>query len=314
MKDAPAFDFYPERWTHGTRHMSKVDRCDYLDLLLHQWTEDGLPSDPDKLAPLVGYKKGSQISPAVLEKFPLWVDGKRRNNRMEHERQKQRDRILESGFRQSVNSWKRWHKNEPLPPHLLSIEAYQIHCNGISHGNPTAYPMGIPRVSPPLTTHHSPLVVAPATTKATSPPDGGSYPTMEEAKAYAEGQGQRIIKSEWVEKWWLDRNRKGWCYDTRSGNQVPIADWYSDLQFYAKSWQDTEDKQASKEREKERRAREKKKPVEEAVNGIPVIEELPPSDVENPFPALFAETADRRRKHEEWLATPHDPDEPSPYL
>ncbi len=41
-KDAPAFDFYPERWSHGTRHLSKVERCDFLDLLAVQWTENGI--------------------------------------------------------------------------------------------------------------------------------------------------------------------------------------------------------------------------------------------------------------------------------
>jgi uncharacterized protein YdaU (DUF1376 family) len=92
-RDAPAFDFYCERWTHGTRHLTKVERCDYLDLLLHQWTNDGLPADLDVLARLVGYRKGSQISPLVLEKFPVAADGKRRNARLEHEREKQRDRI-----------------------------------------------------------------------------------------------------------------------------------------------------------------------------------------------------------------------------
>ncbi len=142
-----------------------------------------------------------------------------------------------------------------------------------------------------------------------------TYPTMDEAKAYAESQTQRTIKPEWVEKWWLDRDRKGWTYDTRSGSQVPIRDWKSDIQFYAKAWKDTEDKKAAKDREKEAKAIAKKNPPMAESESEPItVAELPPVEAENPFPAMFAQTAERRRKHEEWLATPHDPDEPSPYL
>ena len=91
MKDfAPAFDFYPERWTHGTRPMNKVERCDYLDLLCHQWTDDGLPDDLDLLARMLGYKRASQIPAIVLAKFPVAEDGKRRNPRLEIERGRQK--------------------------------------------------------------------------------------------------------------------------------------------------------------------------------------------------------------------------------
>src|SRR5215213_1980671 len=92
-RDAPAFDFYPERWSQGTRHMSKVERCDYLDLLSFQWSNEGIPGDLDAVARILGYRRASQIPASVLEKFPAGVDGKRRNERLEVIRTDQRERI-----------------------------------------------------------------------------------------------------------------------------------------------------------------------------------------------------------------------------
>lgn len=158
--------------------------------------------------------------------------------------------------------------------------------------------------------------VATTTSVSTTPALNGAgrgFPSLEEAKRYADGQSQRLIRPEWVDKWWLDRNRKGWTYDTRSGNQVPITDWRSDLQFYAQSWQEKDDKAAAKEREKAAKVNGKKQSTEPT--GDPVTQhELPPAEVENIFPAMFAANAERRKKHEEWLATPHGADEQSPYL
>lgn len=152
-----------------------------------------------------------------------------------------------------------------------------------------------------------------------SPLSGSAYPTLEEAQAYAASQTQRLIRPEWVEKWYLDRDRKNWTYDTRSGNQVPIPDWRKDLQFYAKSWKDNDDRklvrQASKDEVKAAKAKSKLngKDHPEAAR-VATVAEPPPANIENPFPAMFEEQAERRRQHEQWLSTPHDADEQSPFL
>ncbi len=114
-KCAPAFDFYPERWTHGTRHMTKTERCDYLDLLCHQWTENGLPDDLDMIGRLLGYKKPTQIPPLVLEKFPKADDGRRRNKRLEDERTKQIARIEKKRCGAAITNQKRWGERPPKP-------------------------------------------------------------------------------------------------------------------------------------------------------------------------------------------------------
>jgi uncharacterized protein YdaU (DUF1376 family) len=100
IKSAPAFDFFPERWIAGTRHMSKVERCDYLDLLCFQWTELALPADLQAIARILNYRKPSQISEIVIAKFPISDDGKRRNLRLEVVRTEQHDRM----FRRKVGA------------------------------------------------------------------------------------------------------------------------------------------------------------------------------------------------------------------
>lgn len=139
-RDAPAFDFYPERWTHGTRHMSKTEKSDYLELLCHQWTEDGLPQDLEIVARVIGYKKAAQIPPLVLEKFPLSSDGKRRNLRLEKEREAQRGRIEKRREGAKKTNAKRW-GSDSLGDRSATRER-QLSDNDSD--------------SPPPTTHHPP--------------------------------------------------------------------------------------------------------------------------------------------------------------
>jgi len=88
--------------------MSKIERCDYLDLLCYQWTEEGLPASIDAIAKIIGYKKGAQIPIAVLEKFPLCEDGRRRNARLETIRADQRERIQKRRRGAEETNRKRW--------------------------------------------------------------------------------------------------------------------------------------------------------------------------------------------------------------
>lgn len=155
-KCAPAFDFYPERWTHGTRHMTKTERCDYLDLLCHQWTENGLPDDLDMIARLLGYKKPSQIPPLVLEKFPVSEDGRRRNQRLESERVKQIARIDKKRYGAAITNQKRWGER----PQKESLS------------DRLATPERVANESPPPTTVHPPPLLPPT-------PPRGALPTLD---------------------------------------------------------------------------------------------------------------------------------------
>jgi hypothetical protein len=107
-KDAPAFDFYPERWAHGTRHLTKEERCDFLDLLAVQWTDDGIVDDLPRIARLLGYRSAEDIPPMVLEKFPVAADGKRRHPFLEKLRAEQRSRIDSRKRGAVLTNRKRW--------------------------------------------------------------------------------------------------------------------------------------------------------------------------------------------------------------
>jgi uncharacterized protein YdaU (DUF1376 family) len=225
-KDAPAFDFYPERWTHGTRHMSKVERCDYIDLLCHQWTDDGLPESLEILARLLGYvnAKGagvpSKIPVAVLEKFPVTEDGKRRNPRLEDERSKQRERIAKKSLGASKTNAKRW--GERVADESLSDQL--------------ATPKRVANESPPPTTHH---ITNPHSPQASEREDGlwpdpREYPSLETVKAWAVAV---MAPPECAEKWHAERTAEGW---TASNGRKPLRCEESALRplfgFYATAW------------------------------------------------------------------------------
>lgn len=113
IKDAPAFDFYPERWLVGTAHLTDAEQLAYLKLLCHQWMRNGLPDDIKVLKRLAG--KG--VTAQVLEKFPVGEDGQRRNGRMEQIRQEQRERIRKSRDKIArMNEARLAKKNHQEPP------------------------------------------------------------------------------------------------------------------------------------------------------------------------------------------------------
>ena len=117
VRDAPAFDFYPERWLVGVASLSDAEQLAYLRLLCHQWLQQGLPADVPALKRLGG--KG--VTPAVLAKLPLQVDGRRRNARLEIIRTEQRQRIAKASEKARKMAASRWHKHTP-PEHAPAAD------------------------------------------------------------------------------------------------------------------------------------------------------------------------------------------------
>jgi hypothetical protein len=113
IRDAPAFDFYPERWLVGVAGLSDAEQLAYLRLLCHQWLMDGLPADVPALKRLGG---GKGVTPAVLAKLPLMPDGKRRNARLEIIREEQRERIAKKSEQRRAAAHKRWHSTPGPAP------------------------------------------------------------------------------------------------------------------------------------------------------------------------------------------------------
>lgn len=143
-KDAPAFDFYPERWLAGVADLSDLEQIAYLRLLCHQWLKDGLPEDRAALSRLAGRK----LTDAVLEKIPVAEDGKRRNKRLEVVREDQRKRIIKS--REKIEKM-----NSARQSKLALQEALQGHLQEPLVGAQKT----LLSASSPITTHQSPHII-----------------------------------------------------------------------------------------------------------------------------------------------------------
>lgn len=204
QKDAPAFDFFPERWLAGVAEFSDAEQLSYLRLLCHQWINQGLPEEKSKLKRLAG--KG--VSDALLEKFPIQADGKRRNGRLEEIREDQRARIASRRYGAAKTNQKRWGKSvaeRSLSESLSTRERVAIE-------------------SPPPTTHPVRDISIPAGGRA----GVGAPCTVEQARAAA---GQIMRPADLGEEWFHNRARAGWTYQPKAGPEKPInaANWRSDL-------------------------------------------------------------------------------------
>jgi len=139
--DAPAFDFYPERWLAGVIEMSDGEQLAFFRLLCLSWLKDGLPDD-DKALRRMG---GRGFSAAVRAKFVRDSEGKLRNERLEIVRTEQRARIAASRSK------------------IEKMNAARLSCNGSTRG-PTRGPTSdsempisdVLSASSPLTPHPSP--------------------------------------------------------------------------------------------------------------------------------------------------------------
>jgi uncharacterized protein YdaU (DUF1376 family) len=87
----PSFDFFPEDFISGTMHLHPFCIGMYIRLLCFQWSHEHIPTDTRALLQVTGATSNEELNEhleAVLEKFPVYPDGKRRNPRLEAERLK----------------------------------------------------------------------------------------------------------------------------------------------------------------------------------------------------------------------------------
>ena len=205
IRDAPAFDFYPERWLVGVAGMSDAEQLAYLRLLCHQWLLQGLPADVPALKRLGG---GKGVTPAVLAKLPLMPDGKRRNARLETIREEQRERIAKKSEQRRAAAYKRWQLapgTAPVgsmrPPYGSTCETdaagMRPHCGSMCETDAAAMPT---THRPPPTAHpvpedannagaHEVVAAEAAATGAVLP--AGPLHTGQECPAYAPGAASR---------------------------------------------------------------------------------------------------------------------------
>lgn len=196
IKDAPAFDFYPERWLAGVASFSDAEQLSYLRLLCHQWLtgDAGLPDDAAQLRRLAG--RG--VTPALLEKFPVSAeDGRRRNAKLEALRAEQRVRIAKRREGALKTNQRRWgsrsdaaapstapSRAQPLPDAAAAQE-----CAEPRPKRATSRRAGVAErpggESPPPTTHPSP-----STAEQSHGWLGTAQPQRQPGRDSASGQGQ----------------------------------------------------------------------------------------------------------------------------
>ncbi len=263
VRDAPAFDFYPERWLVGVAGMSDAEQLAYLRLLCHQWLLQGLPEDVPALRRLGGSKG---VTPAVLAKLPLQADGKRRNARLETIRTEQRERIAKSREKIAKMNTARaaargaLAKGGPAPKADQHAGTQQDDLRkdlqDALQGGPEAGLGGdLPaelggalqdrlearRREPPgealgerldafLTPHHPPPTSVPA---AIHPPAGVRVrPTLEQACAIAPEIGLTPAQAE---TWWLAREASEWLRSS-NGALMPVGDnWRADAKTFTQN-------------------------------------------------------------------------------
>jgi len=210
-KDAPAFDFYPERWLVGVAGMSDAEQLSYLRLLCHQWLmgDAGLPADVPALKRLAGARG---VTDAVLAKIPIGEDGKRRNARLEIVRSEQRQRIAKRREGAAKTNAKRWGErvaNESLSDH-------------------SAIPGRVANESPPPTSHLPPREI-----ERSAQVREGAFPSLPEVKAYAPTV---MATPECAENFWNGMEGSGWV--NKFGH--PIADWRPIFRNFATAWKNND--------------------------------------------------------------------------
>jgi uncharacterized protein YdaU (DUF1376 family) len=233
FKSAPWFDFYPERFIAGTAIMELSERGAYITLLCHQWLAGALPDDPRILARLVG----GEVAPAVLEKFPVCDDGKRRNAKLESVRGDQVERMHKNSERAKKAASARWSPDAPSNAQAM-LQASNKHAPSIAQAMPksclpqpsTLNPQ--PNTQEPQPMEGSGLASIPAPAPEKPKRQKFIKPTLDEWVAYAKAMPEPLAENQALGAWdYYEGN--GW----RVGRN-PMADWQATLRAWARRQKD----------------------------------------------------------------------------
>lgn len=227
-KSAPWFDFYPERFIAGTAIMELAERGAYITLLCHQWLAGSLPDDPRILARLAG----GDVPPAVLEKFPVCVDGKRRNAKLESVRGDQVERMHKNSERAKKAASARWSPDATSNAQAM-LQASNKHAPSITQAMPKLCLPQPSTLNPqPNTQVPQPLDGASATPPAPEPekPKRQRFqkPTLDEWTAYAKDMPEPLTENQALGAWdYYEGN--GWKV-----GRNPMVDWRATLRGWAR--------------------------------------------------------------------------------
>jgi uncharacterized protein YdaU (DUF1376 family) len=86
----PYFRWFPDDYAGSVRGWSLLEKGGYREALDAQWSQDGLPANPDEVRRIIGATPAEfrRIWARIESKFPIAEDGRRRNPRLEQERER----------------------------------------------------------------------------------------------------------------------------------------------------------------------------------------------------------------------------------
>lgn len=227
VKDAPAFDFYPERFWYAVEGWAEGEICRYWRLLGHQWMRKGLPAALDDLE---GLARG-KVTPRLLEKFPVQLDGFRRNAKLEEIRNEQRGRRAAAQDKARKGSDARWKGHTPRNGHAHAKDSLED-----ASGNASSIRQGVLEQSPPFTLHPN----------KDDDNNKRTVPVLEDWLLETHRAG---ISVEIITAWHRARSITGWVIVTQ-GVPLPIVDFGADLAAYAEAWNLREAKPAAGKKKK----------------------------------------------------------------
>lgn len=122
MAKAPAYQMYAADFAMATMGWPSDPLAAHIRLMNSQWINDGLPNDIQELAGIAGLSllKFRKAWERLESRYPVCADGRRRNPRLESERQKQQ----EYRDKQANAAAMRWHK-PAISPKVSQSDALQ---------------------------------------------------------------------------------------------------------------------------------------------------------------------------------------------
>ena len=105
-KVPPSFDFFPDDFIGGTYHLSPTVVGIYLRLLCWQWSHGEIPKDESNCSRVCGCSldEWRDAWRDLESKFPKSLDGTRRNDRLNNERE-HKTRIRETNAKNGSRRW-----------------------------------------------------------------------------------------------------------------------------------------------------------------------------------------------------------------